>query len=57
MNYCVECLRYDYCSARRMCMDPPFGYCTRYQSKSGYGAKMNEIKGETNERKEDAETE
>lgn len=33
MNYCVNCLRYDYCSAQRMCINPPHGYCTQYQPK------------------------
>lgn len=55
MNYCVKCLRYDYCSARRMCIDPPFGYCTRYQPKSGYETKMDESKEQTKERREDAD--
>lgn len=33
MNYCANCIRYDYCSARGICINPPFGYCTRYQPK------------------------
>lgn len=42
MNYCEKCIRYDYCSARRMCMDPPYGYCTQYQPKrmSPYSSTM-----------------
>ena len=34
MNYCVNCLSYDYCSEREMCINPPYGYCTQYQPKS-----------------------
>lgn len=65
MNYCTECLGYDYCSARGTCINPPFGYCTRYQPKrmslypsmsAGYRVKMDESKGETKERREDAKT-
>lgn len=32
MNYCVNCLSYDYCSARGMCITP-YGCCTQYQEK------------------------
>lgn len=34
MNYCENCIRYDYCLARGMCINPSFGYCTQYQPKS-----------------------
>ena len=54
MNYCEKCISYDYCSARRMCINPPFGYCTRYQPKSWCEVKMDEFKGEAKERREDA---
>ena len=42
MNYCVNCLSYDYCSARRMCINPQYEYCTRYQPKrmSPYSSTM-----------------
>lgn len=53
MNYCANCLGYDYCSARRMCINPTFGYCTRYQPKSWYETKMDESKEQTKERRED----
>jgi hypothetical protein len=43
MNYCVNCLNYDYCSARGICINPPFGYCTRYQPKSWCEVKMDEV--------------
>ena len=55
MTCCTNCISYDYCSARRMCINPPFGYCTRYQPKrmssysltmsTRYGAKMDEDSG------------
>lgn len=31
--YCVNCVRYDYCSARGICIDPSV-CCSLYQSKS-----------------------
>ena len=34
MNYCANCISYDYCSARGMCINQSFGYCTQYQPKS-----------------------
>lgn len=56
MNYCEHCLNYDYCSARRMCIDPPFGYCTRYQPKSWVKmdeSTMSQVKPNEGERRED----
>ena len=57
MNYCANCISYDYCSARGMCMDPPFGYCTLYQPKrmslysstmfTEYGIKMGKVEDKT----------